>query len=143
MKTTLKKNLNKVDKRWYIIDAKDQVLGKIAVKAADVLRGKHRVDYVPHLDDGDYVVIINATHYKVTGRKEDKKMYYSHSGVPGHLKTTPLKKMQEKHPLKVMQNAIMGMIPRNRLKKPILDKLKLFPKSEHTHEAQKPIELKI
>lgn len=143
MKTTFKKNLNKTDKKWYLIDAKDQVLGKVATEAAKILRGKHNVDFVPHLDDGDYVIIINATHYKVTGKKLEQKKYYSHSGHPGHLKETPLGKMQEKHPLHAMQNAIAGMIPANRLKKPILAKLKLFAEAEHEHEAQKPIELKI
>lgn len=143
MKTTIKKNLNKADKKWYLINAKDKVLGKVATEAAKILRGKHLVDYVPHLDDGDYVVIINAAHYKVTGQKLEQKIYYRHSGRPGHLKETPLGKMQEKHPLKAMQTAIAGMIPANRLKKPVLAKLKLFAGSEHEHEAQNPIELKI
>ena len=143
MKTTYKKNLKKAEKKWYIIDAKDQVLGKVAVKAADILRGKHRVDFVPHLDDGDYVVIINAAHYKVSGNKLDQKKYYRHSGHAGKLKEIPLKRMQEKHPLKVVYNAISGMVPRNRLKKPILAKLYLFPDSEHSHEAQKPEEITV
>ena len=114
-----------------------------AVKAADILRGKHRVDFVPHLDDGDYVVIINAAHYKVSGNKLDQKKYYRHSGHAGKLKEIPLKRMQEKHPLKVVYNAISGMVPRNRLKKPILAKLYLFPDSEHSHEAQKPEEITV
>ncbi len=143
MKTTFKKNLNKADKKWYIIDAKDKVLGKVAVEAAKLLRGKHNVDYVPHLDDGDYVIVINAAHYRVTGQKLDQKKYYRHSGKLGNLKEIPLKRMQEKHPLKAMQAAIAGMIPANRLKKPIMSKLKLFADAEHEHESQKPIELKI
>jgi len=143
MKTTFKKNLNKADKKWYILDAKDQVLGKVAVEAAKILRGKHNVDYVPHLDDGDYVVIINAAHYKVTGRKLSQKKYYRHSGKLGNLKEISLEKIQKKHPLKAMQSAIAGMIPATRLKKSILEKLKLFADAEHGHEAQKPIELKM
>lgn len=143
MKTTFKKNLNKTDKKWFIIDAKDQVLGKVATRAADILRGKHNVDFVHHLDDGDYVVIINAAHYKLTGLKADQKMYYRHSGKLGNLKEIPVKRMQEKHPVKVMQSAISGMIPSNRLKKVTLDKLKLFPDSEHGHEAQQPVEIKV
>lgn len=138
MKTTFKKNLQKTDKKWYIIDAKDKVLGKIAVEAANILSGKNKVDYVPHLDDGDYLVIINAAHYKLTGLKKNQKMYYRHSGYLGNLKEIPLKRMQAKHPVTVMQKAIAGMIKSNRLKKTVLDKLKLFPENTHEHEAQRP-----
>jgi len=127
-----------IDRKWYLVDAKGQTLGRMATKIAVKLRGKDKPQFAPHVDCGDFVVVINAKEVAVTGDKMNAKMYHRHSGYPGALKSTPLKKMMENKPEEVVKRAIAGMIPRNKLKKEVLKKLKVFAGEEHSHEAQKP-----
>ena len=138
MKVTTVPNKKDIDRKWYIIDAKDQILGRLATNVADYLRGKHKVHFTPHVDCGDYIVIINADKIKTTGAKLADKKYYSHSGYVGGIKEISLGKLMEKKPTKALEKAIFGMIPRNRLKKDILKKLKIFAGEELTHAAQQP-----
>ncbi len=139
--TPKKEDLN--DQRWYIIDAQDKVVGRMATKIADTLRGKNKPIFTPHMDCGDYVVVINAEKIKFTGAKMDQKMYYHHSGFKGGLKSVPAKKMLEEKPTKIMEEAVRNMLPNNKLRKHFMSKLKVFAGTEHPHEAQKPEELKI
>lgn len=127
-----------INRKWYLVDAKGQTLGRLATKVAVKLRGKDKPLFAPHVDCGDFVVVINAAEVAVTGNKMDQKMYYRHSGYPGAIKKTPLKKMMQLKPESVIEKAIEGMIPGNRLRKDILKKLKVYAGSEHPHEAQKP-----
>ncbi|MBI2453393.1 50S ribosomal protein L13 [Candidatus Peregrinibacteria bacterium] len=137
MKTSIPKQ-SEIEKKWYLVDAKDKVPGRIATKIADILRGKHKPIWSPHMDCGDHVVVINAAHIHLTGRKLEQKVYHRHSGYPGALKTIPVSRLLEEKPEQVLKKIISGMIPKNRLKKKIIDKLKIFPESEHNHIAQKP-----
>ncbi len=139
MKTFVPKIMNGADRKWYLIDAKDKVLGKIAVEITNILRGKNKTIFTPHLDLGDYVVVINAEKVKLTGENKlrDKK-YYSHSGYLGNLKTTSAEEMMEKNPTRILELAIKGMIPRNKLRKDVLERLKIFVGEEHEHKAQTP-----
>lgn len=127
-----------INRKWYLVDAKGQTLGRLATKVAVKLRGKDKPLFAPHVDCGDFVVVINAKDVAVTGSKMDNKMYYRHSGYPGALKKTPMKKVMETKPEMVIEKAVSGMIPHNRLKKEILEKLKVYAGEEHPHEAQKP-----
>ncbi|KKP39916.1 50S ribosomal protein L13 [Candidatus Peregrinibacteria bacterium RIFOXYA2_FULL_33_7] len=138
MKTTFPQKKDLQNRKWYLIDAENQILGKIATRAATILRGKHKPIFSPHLDCGDHVIIINSQKLKVTGNKLKQKIYYTHSGYLGNLYETPLEKQMEKNANKVIEDAISGMIPRNRLKKHILSKLKVYKDTEHKHEAQQP-----
>ena len=142
MKTFITKK-DDIERQWYLIDAKGQTLGKVAVVASDILRGKNKPDFSPHMDTGDFVIIINAAKVKVTGNKFEDKKYYSHSWYPGGLRTTTFKEMIEKKPEYVLVHAISGMLPKNRLQKIFLKKLKIYSDENHMHEAQKPIELRI
>ncbi|MFC1600219.1 50S ribosomal protein L13 [Patescibacteria group bacterium] len=127
-----------LDKKWYIVDAKDQTLGRLATKIAVKLRGKDKPEFAPHVDCGDFVVVINAEKFAVTGDKMNQKMYYRHSGYPGAFKQKPLKKLMEEKPTEALTRAVRGMIPGNKLRKPIMEKLKVYAGEEHPHEAQKP-----
>lgn len=138
--TPKKEALN--DKKWYLIDATDMVVGRLATKIANILRGKNKPIFTPHLDTGDYVVVINAEKVKLTGAKLDQKMYYRHSGFKGGLKKEPAKKVLAENPTKIMKEAVRKMLPNNKLRKVFMGKLKVFTGSEHPHEAQKPEELK-
>lgn len=142
MKTFIPKK-DDIDRKWYLIDAKGQTLGKVAAIASDILRGKDKPDFSPHMDTGDFVIIINAAKVKVTGNKFEDKKYYSHSWYPGGLRTTTFKEMIEKKPEYILVHAISGMLPKNRLQKEFLKKLKIYSDEKHKHEAQKPIELRI
>ncbi len=142
MKTFIPKVAD-IERKWYLIDAKGQTLGKLAVIASDILRGKNKADFSPHMDLGDNLIIINASKVKVTGNKSEDKKYYSHSSYPGGLTTTTFKEMIEKKPEYVIQHAVMGMLPKNRLQKEFIKKMKVYAGSEHAHVAQKPVELKI
>lgn len=143
MQTTKTPKLSELDKKWYLIDMKGKTLGKAATLIANILRGKNKACFTPHLDCGDYVIVINANELKVTGRKEEQKQYYTHSGFPSGLKTTSLKKMLVEKPTLVIENAVSGMLPKNRLKKDFMKKLKVYADSNHKHEAQQPIILDI
>ena len=133
--TPKKQDLNP---KWYIIDAKDKVLGRISTVIANKLRGKDQPTFTPHMDTGNFVIVINADKVKLTGKKLEDKMYYSHSGFPGGFKERNAKKMLEIHPTKVLELAVSGMLPKNRLRKVFMDKLKVYTDEKHPHEAQKP-----
>lgn len=134
---------NEVEREWLLIDAEDQVLGGVASKAAHILRGKHKPQYTPHVDTGDFVVIINADKIRVTGVKATDKEYYRHSGYPGGLKCETFQEAMEKHPERVIEHAVKGMLPKNTLGRAMGKKLKVYAGSEHPHTAQQPREIKM
>ena len=139
MKTySLKKE--EVDRSWFILDASDKVLGRLATKIADRIRGKDKPTYTPHTDGGDYVIVINAEKVKVTGSKFENKTYYHHSLYPGGLKSQTFKELNKKNPERIIQEAVKGMLPKNKLSKSIIKKLKVFQGPNHDHESQKPVE---
>ena len=127
-----------IEKKWWLIDADDKVLGRLATRVADILRGKNKAAYTPFFDNGDFVIIINAKKIKLSGSKEKQKNYYRHSGYMGGLKTISYEKMLSAHPERVIIHAVKGMLPKNKLNRKILKKLKVYAGSEHKHEAQKP-----
>ena len=132
-----------VDRKWYVIDAKDQPLGKVAAKAAHMLRGKHKPTYTPHIDCGDYIIIINAKEVKLTGNKLDNKMYYNHSMYPGGLRERTARVMRESYPEEMLERAIKGMLPHNRLGRAMGKKLFVYAGAEHKQQAQQPKEIKL
>ena len=132
-----------VEREWLLIDAEDQVLGRVAAKAANILRGKHKPTYTPHVDTGDFVVIINADKIRVTGNKGEAKRYYRHSGYPGGLKSESFNDAIAKHPERVLEHAIKGMIPKTTLGREQAKKLKVYAGPEHPHAAQQPREIKV
>ncbi len=142
MKTYIAKQ-GDVERRWLLIDAEGQTLGKLAVLASDILRGKGKPSFSPHMDMGDHLIIINAAKVKVSGNKFQDKKYYSHSWYPGGLKETAFKDMIAKKPEYVIEHAVRGMLPKNRLQKEFMKKLRVYRGQDHDHEAQKPVELKI
>ena len=142
MKTFMAKKSD-VKRDWYVIDAEGQTLGRLASKVATVLRGKHKAIYTPHVDCGDYVIVINAEKVKITGNKLDQKMYYNHSGYPGGLRERNAKVMIEKYPEEMVERAIKGMLPHGRLGRQMYKKLFVYKGSEHKHQAQQPKELKM
>lgn len=123
---------------WYIVDASQYTLGRLASALAYRLRGKHRPQFTPHVDTGDYIVVVNAEQVKVTGRKEENKFYFRHTGFPGGIKSRTLQEMREKHPEQIIQLAVKGMLPRNPLGRQVVRKLKVYRGSEHPHTAQQP-----
>ena len=127
-----------VEKKWYVVDASGKVLGRLANKIAVVLMGKHKPTYTPHVDTGDYVIVVNADKVVLTGKKLDQKKYYRHSGYPGGLKELTARQMFEKHPEKVVYLAVKRMLPKNKLGRKMLKKLKVYAGPEHPHQAQKP-----
>jgi large subunit ribosomal protein L13 len=139
MKTFALKKEN-VDRQWFVIDASDKILGRVATKIADRIRGKDKPTFTPHTDGGDYVVVINAEKIKVTGMKFNDKKYYTHSLYPGGLKTKTFREMNEKHPERIIEEAVKGMLPKNKLGKSMIKKLKVFSGPDHDHESQQPIE---
>lgn len=137
MKTFLAKK-ETVQRNWYVIDAKDQVLGRLAVKIANVLRGRNKPSYTPHVDTGDFVVVVNADKIALTGKKEDQKKYMFYSGYVGGEKRLSVSQMQERQPDFVVKHAVKGMLPKNRLARKMLTKLKVYAGESHPHEAQNP-----
>ncbi|MFH1218433.1 MAG: 50S ribosomal protein L13 [Candidatus Peregrinibacteria bacterium] len=129
--------------KWFIIDAKDKILGRLAPTIANKLRGKDKPIFTPHLDCGDFIIVINAEKVKLTGAKLDQKMYYRHSGYPSGLKGENASSLLKKDPTKLLEFAVKGMLPRNRLRKVFMLKLKLYAGEEHPHEAQKPEKLEV
>jgi large subunit ribosomal protein L13 len=127
-----------VQKEWYVVDATGQTLGRLVSQVARVLSGKHKPTYSPAVDVGDYVIVVNADKIHVTGNKLDQKMYYRHSGYPGGLKVTTLRKQLQQHPERVIEHAVRGMLPKNRLGRQMLKKLKVYAGPEHPHAAQQP-----
>ena len=132
-----------VDRKWYVIDAAELPLGRVATKAATILRGKHKATFTPHIDCGDYVIIINADKVKLTGNKINDKMYYNHSGFPGGLRTRNAKTMLENYPVEMVERAVNGMLPNGPLGRQMYRKLFVYAGSEHKHEAQKPTTITI
>ena len=132
-----------VERTWYVIDAADKPLGRVATKAATILRGKHKPTFTPHIDCGDYVIIINADKVKLTGNKINDKMYYNHSGFPGGLRTRNAKTMLESYPVEMVERAVNGMLPNGPLGRQMYRKLFVYAGSEHKHEAQKPTTITI
>ena len=133
-----------VERRWYVVDATDQVLGRMATQIAMMLRGKHRPIYTPHVDTGDFVIVVNAEKVKLTGRKREQKIYYRHTGYTGHVKSqTADEVLNGPHPDRVVQRAVRGMLPKNTLGRQMLKKLKVYAGPEHPHAAQKPEELNL
>lgn len=128
-----------LEARWYLIDADGQVLCRVATQIATILRGKHKPTYTPHLNCGDFVIVVNAAKIAVTGKRLDQKMYYQHSQYPGGLKQETLRQVLEKHPERVIERAVKGMIPHNRLGADVLHRLKVYAGPEHPHQAQQPI----
>ena len=139
MKTFSLKKEN-INRDWFVIDVADMVLGRVATKIADRIRGKDKPTYTPHTDGGDYVVVINAEKIRVTGSKFENKKYYSHSLYPGGLKTKTFRELNEKNPEKIIEEAVKGMLPKNKLGKSIIKKLKVFSGPKHDHESQQPKE---
>jgi large subunit ribosomal protein L13 len=131
-----------IAREWYLVDAEGQTLGRLATRIADTLRGKGKVEYTPHVDTGDFVVVVNAEKIVVTGKKLDEKLYYRHSGYPGGLRSRTLREQLERRPEEVIRKAVKGMLPRNRLSRAQLRKLKIYAGPEHPHTAQAPKELK-
>jgi large subunit ribosomal protein L13 len=132
-----------IKRGWYLIDAKDRVLGRLATEIATRLRGKHKPDYTPHMDTGDYIVVINANQVRVTGNKPNDKIYYSHSGYPGGIKSINFSDLIKKHPERVIERAVKGMLPKGPLGRAMYRKLKIFAGPEHKHASQQPQPLEI
>ena len=127
-----------IARNWYLVDADGQTLGRLATQIADTLRGKGKPQYTPHVDTGDFVIVVNAEKIHVTGQKLDKKLVYRHSGFPGGLKSRTLREQLERRPTEVLRKAVKGMLPRNRLARQQINKLKIYAGPEHPHEAQAP-----
>lgn len=142
MKTFSAKS-HEVKRDWFIIDASNLVLGRVATEIARRLRGKHKAEYTPHVDTGDYIVVTNAEKIRVTGRKFKEKTYYNHSGFPGGIKSISFEKLQQKHPERIIERAVKGMLPRNPLGREMYRKLKVYVGTEHPHAAQQPQQLEI
>ena len=132
-----------VKRDWFVVDADGKTLGRLASEIARRLRGKHKPEYTPHVDTGDYIVVVNAEKVRVTGNKEKDKIYHRHTGYIGHLKSVSLGKLRGTHPERIIQNAVKGMLPKNPLGRAMFRKLKVYKGSEHSHQAQQPKELNI
>jgi len=134
---------HEIDKRWYVVDADGRTLGRLATAVADTLRGKRKPEFTPHVDTGDFVIVVNAEKVRVTGKKLDEKIYYRHSGYPGGLKSRPLRAELERRPTEVLRHAVKGMLPRNRLGRAQIRKLKIYAGPNHPHAAQLPEPLEV
>jgi large subunit ribosomal protein L13 len=132
-----------IKRQWFVVDATDQTLGRLASKIAPILKGKHKPIYTPHLDCGDFVVVINADKVRVTGRKMDQKLYHRHSGYPGGLSSITLRDQLARFPERVIQSAVKGMLPKNRLGRRMMKKLKVYASDSHPHQAQQPKPLEL
>lgn len=141
--TTYTAKAGQVQHGWYVVDAQNKVLGRLAVQIATRLRGKHKPEYTPHVDTGDFIVVVNVSKLRVTGRKDERKVYYRHTGYPGGLKQTNFKKLQAKKPTRVLQLAVKGMLPKGPLGYAMLRKLKIYAGATHPHSAQQPKALEI
>jgi large subunit ribosomal protein L13 len=132
-----------VERQWFVVDAEGKALGRLASGIASRLRGKHKPVYTPHVDTGDYIVVVNAEKVRVTGRKETDKMYYSHSGYPGGIKSISLEKLREKAPRRIIETAVKGMLPKGPLGRQMFRKLRVYAGTQHEHAAQQPQPLKL
>lgn len=143
MRTTYMAKPNEVNRKWYIVDAEGKTLGRLATSIATILKGKHKPEYTPHVDTGDYVIVVNCEKVCLTGKKLDNKMYYRHTGYPGGLKTMDYRTLLEKKPEMAIFKAVKGMLPHNKLGRKMIKKLKVYKGSEHPHAAQKPEPLEV
>ena len=143
MKTITPKQITGNERKWYIVDATDMILGRLATEVAVRLRGKNKADFAPHVDNGDYVIVINCDKFQVTGNKLSSKLYHRHTGFLWGLISTPLEKMLVKKPGRPLELAVNGMLPKNKLRGEMMKRLKLFSGAEHTYAAQKPEEIKL
>lgn len=143
MKDTYMQKKEDLVRNWYVIDANELVLGRLATKAAHVLRGKHKPTFTPHIDCGDFVIVINASKVNLTGNKLDKKIYYNHSGHTGGLRERTARTMKDNYPVEMVERAIKGMLPNGRLGRQMYRKLFVYAGSEHPHQAQQTIEMKV
>ena len=141
MKTTFMANVSNIERKWYVVDAEGQTVGRLAAEVAKVLRGKNKPTFTPHVDTGDFVIVINAEKVKVTGKKETDKIYLHHTGYPGGLKSASFKELMEKDPRIVIEHAVRGMLQHNTLGAEQFNKLKVYVGPEHPHAAQKPVVL--
>ena len=141
--TTFMANASNIERKWYVIDAKGKPLGRVAAKAAVMLRGKHKATYTPHVDCGDNIIIINAKEVVLTGNKLEQKIYYNHSGYTGGLRKRTAKVMRENYPIEMVERAVKGMLPHNRLGREMYRKLYVYEGAEHPHTAQQPKEMKV
>ncbi|MBD3309582.1 50S ribosomal protein L13 [candidate division KSB3 bacterium] len=137
MKTEFAKK-ETVQRKWYVIDAKDQILGRLAAEIARRLRGKHKPIFSPHVDTGDYIIVVNADKIRLTGKKWDAKVYYHHTGYPGGIKSTTAKQLLRRKPERLLEHAVKGMLPKNRLGRQMYKKLKVYTQPDHPHTAQQP-----
>ncbi len=135
---TYHQKASEVQRDWLLVDATNQVLGRLATQLATLLRGKHKPTYTPSIDGGDFVVVVNVEKIKLLGKKPDQKIYYRHSGYPGGLKATPYKMMLARHPDRILRSAVKGMLPKNRIGRRLLTKLRLYAGPNHPHAAQQP-----
>ena len=140
---TFSAKTEEIDREWYVVDAQGQTLGRLASRIATILKGKHKPIYTPHLDCGDFVIILNADKVRVTGRKMDQKFYYRYSGYPGGLSQISLRDQLARHPERVLQAAVRGMLPKNKLGRQMIKKLKVYAGDEHPHAAQQPKPLEL
>jgi large subunit ribosomal protein L13 len=143
VKTTISAREQDIQRDWYVVDAQGQTLGRLATRIATVLRGKHKAIYTPHVDCGDYVIIVNAEKVHTTGQKMTQKKYYRHSGYPGGLREITLRDQLQKFPNRVLEHAVRGMLPKNRLGRKMFKKLKVYAGPSHPHEAQQPKPLEL
>ena len=143
MKNSFMQKKETVERNWYVIDADGVSLGRLATRVADVLRGKHKPTYTPHIDCGDFVIVVNASKVNLTGNKLNDKIYYNHSGYTGGLRERTAKEMRENYPVEMIERAVKGMIPHTRLGRQVAKKLFVYEGSEHPHAAQKPVEMKV
>jgi large subunit ribosomal protein L13 len=143
MQKTWNAKPGEVQQRWVLVDAEGRTLGRLATQIADTLRGKNKPEYTPHVDTGDFVVVVNAEKIQVTGKKLDDKIYYRHSGYPGGLKQRTLREQLDRRPTEVLRAAVKGMMPRNKLARRQITKLKIYAGPEHPHEAQRPEPLEL
>ena len=134
---------DEVERNWYVVDAAGKTLGRLASEIAQVLRGKHKPEFTPHVDTGDYVIVVNAEKVELTGNKWKDKIHYKHSNYPGGLKQTPYEELRKKKPAFIVEKAVKGMLPHNRLGRQIFKKLKVYEGPDHPHEAQQPKELEL
>ena len=141
--STFMANKKTIEQGWFVIDAADQVVGRLAVRIADVLRGKHRPEYTPHVDTGEFVIVINVEKIRLTGKKWQTKTYQSYTHYPGGLKTVTARDLLAKHPDRILREAVRRMVPRNRLGRQQMTKLKIYAGASHPHQAQQPQELKL
>ena len=142
MKTYMPK-ASVIDRKWDLVDAAGMVLGRLATEIASILRGKNKAEYTPHMDMGDFVVVVNADKVVLTGKKEQQKLYRRHSGYPGGLREIPYERMMEKHPERVLENAVRGMLPKNTLGRAMFRKLKVYAGPNHKQQAQQPVKIEL